>query len=82
MPTICQPLPPFRYPSRPNHIALDGVSIALQPGKRIALVGRSGSGKSSVVALLQRLYDPSAGAVTLDGVDLREVSRLLSRRWR
>jgi ABC-type transport system involved in cytochrome bd biosynthesis fused ATPase/permease subunit len=62
-----------RYPSRPGYIALDGVSLAFQPGRRTALVGLSGSGKSSVVALLQRLYDPESGAVLVDGRDLREV---------
>ncbi len=50
-----------------------GVSIKLEPNKRIALVGRSGSGKSSVVALLQRLYDPVGGSLKLDGVDIREL---------
>jgi len=63
----------FRYPTRPSHTVLNGVSLELAPGKLVALVGLSGSGKSSVVSLLQRLYDPSGGAVLLDGVDLKEI---------
>jgi len=63
----------FRYPSRPHVAALDGVTISLAPGTTVALVGRSGSGKSSAVALMQRLYDPTSGAVTLDGHDLRSI---------
>ncbi|KAG1668631.1 hypothetical protein FOA52_002484 [Chlamydomonas sp. UWO 241] len=70
----------FRYPSRPNASALLGVSIRLEPGKQIALVGKSGSGKSSAVALLQRLYDPSSGIVTLDGADIRVVDAGWYRR--
>ena len=55
--------------SRP---ALNGVSLDVQPGQTVALVGRSGSGKSTLLSLLPRFYDPAAGAVRLDGRDLRE----------
>ena len=53
----------FRYPSRSDTVALEDVSLELQPGKLVALVGLSGSGKSTLVALLQRLYDPNYGQV-------------------
>ncbi|EFJ46713.1 hypothetical protein VOLCADRAFT_62228, partial [Volvox carteri f. nagariensis] len=56
----------FSYPSRPGTLALDGVSLTFQPGKLTALVGLSGSGKTTVCALLQRLYDPTGGQMLLD----------------
>lgn len=55
----------FEYPGRPGKKALDGVTIEVAPNRMTALVGASGSGKSTVVALLQRLYDPDSGAVEL-----------------
>lgn len=53
----------FRYPTRPDIVALEGVSLELAPGRLTAMVGLSGSGKSTMVALLQRLYDPLQGQV-------------------
>jgi ATP-binding cassette subfamily B protein len=53
--------------------ALSGVSLAVDAGSTVALVGPTGSGKTSLVALLARLYDPSSGSVSIDGADLREV---------
>jgi ATP-binding cassette subfamily B protein len=53
--------------------ALVGVDLQIHPGERIALVGRNGAGKSTLIKLLTRLYDPTAGRITLDGVDLREL---------
>ena len=53
----------FRYPTRPDVVALEGVTLDLPPGKLTAMVGLSGSGKSTMVALLQRLYDPLQGQV-------------------
>ena len=70
----------FRYPSRPEIAALDNVSISVAPGETVALVGPSGAGKSTVIQLLLRFYDPDAGAVRLDGVDLREMSRAEFRK--
>ena len=67
----------FHYPTRTDAGVLDGVSLALEPGKVLALVGPSGSGKSTVAQLLARFYDPVEGVVTLDGVDVRE----LDTRW-
>jgi len=71
----------FRYPSRPNDAALSDFSLDVAPGETVALVGPSGAGKSTVFQLILRFYDPQEGAVTLDGVDLREtdVAALRSR---
>jgi len=70
----------FHYPTRPDAAALDAVSLALQPGEKVALVGPSGAGKSTVLQLLLRFYDPEAGAVRLDGVDVRSVDPAELRR--
>jgi ATP-binding cassette subfamily B protein len=63
----------FAYPGRPDLPALNGFSLHVAPGERVALVGPSGAGKSTVYRLLLRFYDPQAGAVLVDGVDAREV---------
>jgi ATP-binding cassette subfamily B protein len=59
---------------------LRGVSFTIAPGEVVALVGPSGAGKSTIAALLLRLYDPDAGAIRLDGVDLRELDPTWLRR--
>ncbi|CAI5440354.1 unnamed protein product [Caenorhabditis angaria] len=64
----------FRYPSRKEIPILRGISLNLKAGDKIALVGSSGCGKSTIVNLLQRFYDPTKGRVTLDGYDLKEVN--------
>ncbi len=61
----------FAYPGETTRV-LDGVSLRLEPGRRVAVVGRSGSGKSTLVHLLLRFWDVPAGAVALDGRDVRE----------
>ncbi|CAL4970905.1 unnamed protein product [Urochloa decumbens] len=61
----------FCYPSRPETPIFASFNLRVPAGHTVALVGSSGSGKSTVIALLQRFYDPSAGEVTLDGVDIR-----------
>ncbi|MAM59898.1 ABC transporter transmembrane domain-containing protein [Maritimibacter sp. UBA3975] len=70
----------FRYPARPEHVALDSVSLEVKPGETVALVGPSGAGKSTIIQLLQRFYDPAEGAVEIDGIDLRELERRAFRR--
>jgi ATP-binding cassette subfamily B protein len=64
----------FHYPSRPDQAALDGIALDVAPGEKLALVGPSGAGKTTVFQLLLRFHDPQAGAVRLDGVDLREAA--------
>jgi ATP-binding cassette subfamily B protein len=62
----------FAYPGRPDLPALKGFNLKVRPGERVALVGPSGAGKSTVFRLLLRFYDPQAGRVLVDGVDLRD----------
>ncbi|CAE6441720.1 unnamed protein product [Rhizoctonia solani] len=64
----------FSYPSRPDHKSLDGVDMVLEGGKVTALVGASGSGKSTIAALLMRYYDPSSGQLHLTGHDTRSLN--------
>ena len=63
----------FRYPTRPQHAALHGLNLVVEPGETVALVGPSGAGKTTVLQLLLRFYDPQAGRILLDGVDIREL---------
>ncbi|MDR5698302.1 ABC transporter ATP-binding protein [Agromyces aerolatus] len=67
----------FRYQDSPERFGdlLDGVDLVLEPGETMALVGLTGSGKTTMTALTTRLYDVTAGAVTLDGVDVRALTR-------
>ena len=66
----------FHYPSRPDRAAIHDFSLDVKQGERVALVGPSGAGKSTVFQLLLRFYDPQAGSVLLDGVDLRHADPL------
>jgi len=67
----------FRYGDRP---VLEGIDLTIRRGETVALVGASGAGKTTLVNLLPRLYDPSAGRVTFDGVDLRDATLASVRR--
>lgn len=61
----------FRYPGT-KRVILDNLNMQIEPGERIALVGENGQGKTTMVKLLARLYDPTEGRITLDGIDLRD----------
>ena len=63
----------FRYPTRPDSLALDRFELGVAPGETVAIVGPSGAGKTTVFNLLLRFYDPEAGAIRVDGVDVREL---------
>ncbi|WCJ22615.1 ABC transporter B family member 11 [Euphorbia peplus] len=62
----------FRYPARPDEPIFSGFSISIPSGITAALVGQSGSGKSTVISLIERFYDPLAGEVLIDGINLKE----------
>ena len=70
----------FAYPARPGTPALDDFSLSIAPGETVALVGPSGAGKTSVIQLILRFYDPEAGRITLDGLALSEMARHAFRR--
>ncbi|MCU1415668.1 MAG: transporter [Microbacteriaceae bacterium] len=72
----------FRYQDSPAQYAdlLDGVDLALEPGETMAVVGLTGSGKSTLTALTTRLYDVTGGSLSLDGVDIRDLSLFDLRR--
>ena len=61
----------FAYPGNSRRV-LDGLNLRISIGERVALVGDNGQGKTTIVKLLARLYDPTAGRILLDGVDLRD----------
>jgi ATP-binding cassette subfamily B protein len=62
----------FAYPTRPDTLAVDGVSLNVRAGEKVAIVGPSGAGKSTLFHLLLRFYDPLSGAISFDGVPIRE----------
>lgn len=65
----------FHYPARPGIAALSDLTLQVRPGETVALVGPSGAGKSTIFQLLLRFFDPDAGRVSLDGLDLRDLAR-------
>src|ERR1700752_1588047 len=64
----------FRYPTRPDTNALQNVNLEIMPGQTVALVGRSGAGKTTFANMLLRLHEPNEGRILIDGYDLRRVS--------
>ncbi|XP_021764176.1 ABC transporter B family member 9-like [Chenopodium quinoa] len=63
----------FRYPARPDVLIFSGFNLHISSGTTVALVGQSGSGKSTVVSLIERFYDPDSGEVLIDGVNLKQL---------
>ncbi|KAM7269000.1 hypothetical protein ACFE04_024497 [Oxalis oulophora] len=61
----------FSYPVRPDQIIFKGLSLKIEAGRTVALVGQSGSGKSTIIGLIERFYDPQSGNVLIDGSDIR-----------
>ncbi|MEP5761411.1 MAG: ABC transporter transmembrane domain-containing protein [Litoreibacter sp.] len=70
----------FHYPSRPNAPALDEINLEVKPGETIALVGPSGAGKTTIIQLILRFYDPNSGQVLVDGVPVTDMEREAFRK--
>ncbi|CAG8596178.1 9116_t:CDS:10, partial [Ambispora leptoticha] len=64
----------FHYPQRPEVTVLKNFSLTIEPGQTVALVGSSGSGKSTIISLLERFYDPISGSIILDGEDIKDIN--------
>ncbi len=65
----------FHYPTRPSQSALEAMDLTIRPGETVALVGPSGAGKTTVIQLIQRFYDPDKGRILLDGINLKDMGR-------
>lgn len=64
----------FRYPTRPGVRVLRNFNVVVEPGTHVALVGASGSGKSTIIQLIERFYDPVVGSVKVDGENIAELN--------
>lgn len=64
----------FAYPSRPDSLAIDQLNLDVKPGQRVALVGPSGAGKTTLFDLILRFYDPASGSISIDGIDIRQLA--------
>ncbi|KAL0485635.1 ATP-binding cassette, subfamily B [Acrasis kona] len=71
----------FRYPARPNIAVLKNFNLEIEAGTSVALVGQSGSGKSTIVGLVEKWYEPESGIVEVDGTDIREIDSLWLHRY-
>ena len=70
----------FAYPTRPETPAIDGISLHVRQGEKVAIVGPSGAGKSTLFHLLLRFYDPTSGSIALDGVSVRDADPIEVRK--
>jgi len=70
----------FAYPTKPDHLACRGFTLDVRSGTSCALCGQSGSGKSTIISLLQRFYDPQSGSILLDGCELTQLDLKWLRR--
>ena len=61
----------FAYPTRPDQLIFKGLNLRIEAGRTVALVGQSGSGKSTIIGLIERFYDPMNGSVSIDGQDIK-----------
>jgi ATP-binding cassette, subfamily B (MDR/TAP), member 1 len=70
----------FRYPSRPEQLVLKDVSLEVKPGRHVALVGETGCGKSTIISLIERFYDPTSGVVQVGGHNISSLNVSKFRR--
>ncbi len=70
----------FSYPTRQDMLILNGIDLEIKPGQKIALVGASGAGKSTIAQLMLRFYKPDSGSITIDGKNVQEIDLLQYRR--
>lgn len=77
---ICFSNVSFHYPDDPNNV-LDKIDLTISPGQRLAFAGRSGAGKTTLIKLLLRFYDPTQGQIFLDGVDIRQMNKSTLRSF-